>query len=226
MVRRNPAPTCGIVHSIAAPISTKPVPLSLGELAAVTGLSRPAALKAAHEAIDLEVLRSAPYPLASYEYDRATSYGIDYHRLLDLDPTAPLPATGSGAQDSQAWTATRHLTLAWMPATSTPAFQVSSLILTEAQIPDLQMLDVSFPTTDVRCPTIAALHRAGRRRRAAAASTQAHAAEPASSAYCRTLQRVLASNKNVVQTLRIRQLKTKGVYRETGLEPATSSLGN
>src|SRR6516162_6288930 len=57
----------------------------------------------------------------------------------------------------------------------------------------------------------AALHRASRRRRSAAASTQAHAAQPASSAYCRAPQRVLASNENVVQTLRIRSLKTKGV---------------
>src|SRR6516225_5027808 len=60
----------------------------------------------------------------------------------------------------------------------------------------------------------AALHRAGRRRRAATAPTQTHAAEPASSAHRRAPQRVLASNENVVQTLRFRSLKTKGVCHD------------
>src|SRR6516162_5667760 len=70
-----------------------------------------------------------------------------------------------------------------------------------------------FPDHRRALPDVAALHRAGRRRRSAAAPTQAHAAEPASSAYCRALQRVLASHENVVQTLRIRSLKTKSLYR-------------
>src|SRR6516225_961242 len=71
-----------------------------------------------------------------------------------------------------------------------------------------------FPDHRRTLPDDAALHRAGRRCRSAAASTQAHAPEPASSAHRRAPQRVLASNENVVQTLRFRSLKTKGVCHD------------
>src|SRR6516162_8572296 len=57
----------------------------------------------------------------------------------------------------------------------------------------------------------AALHRTGRRCRVAAASTQAHSAEPAPSAHCRAHRRAPAPTENVVQTLRRSALKIKGL---------------